>query len=105
MLTLKEKFDLVSSSLSSLGETYKKEEFLKKEYNITRSNVLDEDLFFSDSVSDVYASMRALDTVTADYIRLLEAEVSDLKSLVVGFGVGSVQLNAESMRNLVNGSK
>ena len=105
MLTLEEKVDLVSSSLCSLGKKYKNEEFLKNAYNATRGRVLDEDLFFSDSASDVYDTMRALDTVTADYIKLLENEVSDLKSLVAGFGVGSVQHDAEAMRDLINSNK
>lgn len=104
MLTLKEKVELVSSSLSSIGETYKEESFLKEKYDTIRNKVLDEDLFFSDSVSEVYSSMRALDIITADYIKLLEKEVADLKDLVVGFGVGSIQHNAELMQDLVSGN-
>lgn len=102
MLTLKEKMELVLSSLSSLGANDDSLEFLKCNYEEARKNTLSEDLFLDGSFSDTYSTMRELDLATVDYIKALESQVVELKQLVVGFGVGTIQDKAEEMKKILN---
>lgn len=105
MLTSKEKMELVLSSLSSLEVDDASLEFLKGNYEEARKNTLSEDLFMDESFSDTYFTMRKLDSATADYIKALESKVVELKKLVVGFGVGTVQDKAEEMKKILNNLK
>ena len=102
MLTLKEKMELVLSSLSSLEVDDNDLEFLKGNYEEARKNTLSEDLFMDENFLDTFFTMRKLDLATAVYINALESQVVELKKLVVGFGVGTIQENAEEMKILNN---
>lgn len=105
MLTSKEKMELVLSSLSSLEVDDASLEFLKGNYEEARKNTLSEDLFMDESFSDTYFTMRKLDSATADYIKALESKIVELKKLVVGFGVGTIQDKAEEMKKILNNLK
>jgi len=105
MLTLKEKMELVLSSLSSLEVNDDRLEFLKCNYEEARKNTLSEDLFMDGSFSDTYLTMRKLDLATSDYIKALESQVVELKKLVVGFGVGTIQDKTEEMKKILSDLK
>ena len=102
MLTLKEKVELVLSSLSSIGVSDNNLEVLKCNYEEAREDTLNEDLFMNEDFLDTYFTMRKLDLATADYIKALESQVVELKRLVIGFGVGTIHENAEEMKKILN---
>lgn len=92
---LNKNVELFLSGLSQLQPLVKKVEKLEDEYNISRENILSEDLFWSEDRDEIYSAMREHDIASSDLIKGLKKELQELMLLASTIIVGyhSLDLN------------
>lgn len=85
--------ELFLSGLSQLQPLVEKVEKLEDEYNISRENVLSEDIFWSEDKDEVYNVMREHDIASSDLIKGLKKELNELMVLASTISAGYSSLD------------
>lgn len=88
------KSKLFVDGLSKFTGLVEKTEDMEKYYELTKSKLLSEDIFFEENSEVIYKVARDYDTIASDYIKCLKRELNGLMKLATETILGSdVDLN------------
>lgn len=90
---LNKNVELFLSGLSQLKPLVEKVEKLENIYNISRENVLSEELFWSEDRDEIYSAMREHDVASSDLIKGLKKELNELMVLASTISAGYSSLD------------